>query len=207
MDNTAMLIFTIVTGLASVVGFILQIKDIFPKYRRYYTAATFVLFGVTIGFGLNSLTGTTVHLPASLSPRNIIGILLFGGSGVLIFFCFTAAAMLGNPERRSELSRIGSAVSGFLIFLLLFFINTFFPPTQEEREQIFTYDEQVACAVTAVSHQNFDRALVILDNAVAGLGLGDSRREIVDKLKTQIRSQQESAATIQLKSSVLPNAK
>ncbi len=202
-----MLIFTIVTGLASLVGFILQIKDIFPKYRRYYTAATFILFGVTIGFGLNSLTGTTIHLPASLSPRNIIGILLFGGSGVLIFFCFAAAAMLSNPDRRSELSRIGSAVSGFLIFMLLFFINTFFPPTQQEREQVFTYDEQVTCAVNAASHQNFDRALVILDHAVAGLGLGDPRREIVDKLKAQIRGEQESAATIQLKSSVLPTAK
>lgn len=207
MEQTAMLVFTIVTGLASLVGFILQIKDIFPKYRRYYSAATFILFGVTIGFGLNSLTGTTIHLPASLSPRNIIGILLFGGSGLLIFFCFAAAAMLGNQERRSELSRIGSAVSGFLIFLLMFFTNTFFPPTQQEREQVFTYDEQVGCAVSAASNQNFDRALIILDHAIVDLGSGDPRREIAEKLKAQIRLQQESAATNQLKSLIAPTSK
>jgi len=199
--------FTIITGIATLLGFILQIKGLFPQYRPYYTAATFILFGLTIGVGVTSITGMSIHLPASISSRNMLGILLFGGTGLLIFLCFAAAAMLGDPQRRTEVSRIGSAVSGFLLFLLLFFVNTFFPPTQQEREQVFTYDEQVTCAVTAASHQNFDRALVILDHAVADLGLGDSRREIVDKLKSQIRSQQESAATIQLNSSVLPTAK
>jgi hypothetical protein len=209
MDKTAMLVFTIVTGVASLLGFILQIKDIFPKYRRYYTAATFILFGVTIGFGLNTLTGTTIQLPASLSPRNLIGILLFGGAGVLIFFCFTAAALIGNPERRSELSRIGSAVSGFLIFLLMFFINTFFPPTEPPKSPVFTYDEHVECAINAAKLKNFDRSLVILDSAISdlGIGIGDSRRDTLDELKTQIRGQQADAATNQLKTSVLPTVK
>lgn len=199
-----MLAFTIITGVASLVGFILQIKDIFPKYRRYYTAATFTLFGVTIGFGLNALTATTIQLPASLSPRNIVGILLFGGSGMLIFSCFAACGLLSNPERRSELSKIGSAVSGFLIFLLMFFVNTFFPPSVVSQPPVFTYDEHIECAIKAAKQQNFDHSISILDSAVTNLTIesSDKRREAVERLKTQIRDQQTAAASEQLKAAV-----
>lgn len=198
--------FTIITGLITVIGFILQIKGMWPQYRTYYSSATFVLFGLTVGFGLSSISGTSIHLPESLSSRNIIGILLFGGSGLLIFMCFTATAVLSDVERRSEVSKIGSAVSGFLLFLLLFFVNTFFPPSQSEREPVFTYDEHVECALAAAKGRNFDRALVILDHATVSLDIGDPRREILDSLRIQIREQQANAATIQLKSSGSPTS-
>lgn len=187
--------FTIITGLATLIGFFLQIKDLLPNYRRYYFAATFFLLGLTLGFGLTSATQVSVNLPATLSPKNIIGFALFGGAGLLIVLCFTAAALVSDPKRRVEVSRIGSAVSGFLIFLLVFFSSSFFPAQPHEQPNYLTYDEQIEVAMSAAKRQSFDRAILLLTDAMRGLTTADSRRENLQKAIDDFRTQQATLPT------------
>jgi len=131
-------VFTTITGIFTLLGFILQIRGIYPQYRRYYAPATLFTLGLTVGFGLNSITGTSVYLPDNITPRNIFGFALYGGTGLLIFMCFSASLFIQDKERRSELSTIGSAVSGFFIFLLIFFTSTFFPGPGSEIKGVST---------------------------------------------------------------------
>src|SRR5689334_17905802 len=105
--------FTIITGIVTLIGFFIQVKDLFPRYRRYYSVATIFLFGLTIGAGIASLAHVTVNFPESLTTRNIVGLLLFSGSGLLIFSCFAASTIIQDEKRRNDVSKIGSAVSGF----------------------------------------------------------------------------------------------
>lgn len=187
--------FSIITGIITIIGFVLQIKGLFPDYRRYFSAATFFFCGLTVGFVLSSATQVNVHLPETVTSKNLVGFALFGGTGSLVFLCFTAALFISDPKRRSEVTRIGSAVSGFLIFLLMFFSSSFFPTLPDERPQYLTYDEQIECAMSALRRQSFDRALLMANDALKGLPAVDVRRTNLEKLIEQIRSQQAAIPT------------
>lgn len=163
--------FTIITGIATLVGFFLQIRGMLPQYRKYFAPATFFTLGLSVGTLIASIAGATINLPHSLTPKNILGFMLFGGSALLVFMCFVASGFTTDKERRSELSKIGSAVSGFLIFILLFFTTIFFPDSSSS----LTYDEQIQCAIYAIDHQNYERGLYLLRGAKSFLKPNDPR--------------------------------
>jgi|CXWL01.1.fsa_nt_gi hypothetical protein len=119
--------FSAITGIATLVGFYLQIRGLFPDYRRFYSLATFTLLGITIGFAVSEATQTTIELSATISPKNIIGFMMLGGSGLLVFLCYAASVLTSNQKASAQASKLGSAVSGFLLFLLIFFYRSFFP--------------------------------------------------------------------------------
>ena len=195
--------FTIITGLATLIGFFLQIRGLFPEYRRYYIAATFFLFGLTVGVGTASVTGVSIQLPETISARSILGFALYAGTGLLIFVCFAATAVVADPARRSELSKIGSAVSGFLIFLLLFFTSWFFP---SDSPNYLTYDEQIELVASAARKQSYDRALALIADGQKYLRKDDLRRANLDKLAAEIRAQQNALPTIGAPTPVTPSA-
>lgn len=178
--------FTIITGIVTLIGFFLQLKGLLPQYRRYYAAATFFLFGLTVGLVMASLAHVTVNFPEFLTIRTIVGLLLFGGSSLLIFICFTASALIQDEKRRNDVSKIGSAVSGFLVLLVLLGPSSWFPV----RQSLLTYDEQIETAISAAKKQNFDRALTLFQNTFESLPVGDSRRESVKQLIEETKKQQ-----------------
>jgi hypothetical protein len=207
LNETPMAAFSIITGIVTLIGFLLQIRGCFPKYRRYYSFGTLFLFGLTAGFALASLTGVSIHLPDSISAKNIMGFSLFGGAGLLVFVCFCASALISDSQRRSEVSKIGSAVSGFLIFLLIFFNGSFFPASPDERPMYLTYDEQVECARTAASRQNFERSLLFIEDLLKILPKDDPRRTNLEKFAEQVRSRQAALPTTEEPKSGAPIAK
>lgn len=194
--------FTIITGLATLVGFFLQIRGMFPQYRKYYSAATFFTLGLTIGTAIAAFSGTTIQLPQSITPKNLMGFLLFGGSAILVFICFVASAFTTDKDRRSELSKIASAVSGFLIFILLFFTSTFF----QDSSSSLNYDEQIQLAVYAIDHQNFDRGIKLLNGAKSMLKPNDPRLDGINSLIDKAIAQQAAIPTISTQTSGSPSA-
>lgn len=178
--------FTIITGVVTLIGFFLQLKGLFPRYRRYYSAATFFLFGLTVGVATASLAPITVNFPESLTTRTIVGLLLFAGTGLLIFICFTASVLVVDENRRNDVSKIGSAISGFLVLLVLVGPSYWFPAQQS----LLTYDEQMETAISAAKKQNFDRAVTLFQKALDSLPPGDSRRESVKELIEETKRQQ-----------------
>lgn len=179
--------FTIITGVITLLGFIFQIRGMFPEYRRYYTPVTIFMLGLTIGFGLSSITATNVYLPENATSRNMFGFALFGGTGLLIFLCFSASLFIEDKDRRSELSTIGSAVSGFFIFLLIFFSSSFFP---KPSENYLTFDEQMELVNSALNKENYHRALLLLEDQKKHLDKTDSRIPALDKIISNIHSSQ-----------------
>lgn len=182
--------FSAITGIATLVGFFLQIRGLFPDYRRYYSLATFTLLGVTIGFAISGITQTSVSLPSTISPKNIMGFILLGGSGLLIFLCFAASVLTSNQKTSEQASRLGSAVSGFLLFLLIFFYQSFFPTMPDERPLYLTYDEQIELTLSAFERRNFERGVLLASDALKVLPQDDIRRTELEKLIIRIREQQ-----------------
>src|SRR4051812_37804076 len=107
--------FAIITGVVTLVGFVIQVQGLFPKYRRYYTPITLVMFGVVVGTVVASLAGAKIEIAEPLTARNILGLVLFAGAGLLVFGCFAASVVIEDPVRRDHAATLASKVSGFLI--------------------------------------------------------------------------------------------
>lgn len=185
--------FAIVTGIATLLGFALQLRDLVPKYRKYYVPVTWLLLGLTAGLGFGAFANVTVLLPSTLSTRNVVGLLLFGGSGLLVFVCFTASTMIADEKRRREICQIGSAVSGFLIFLLLFFSSFCFPEpatSSTNNSLALSYDEQIECGLKHTQKGNFGRALEWFLEAKKSVRYGDPRYDSVDSLIAETKKRQ-----------------
>ncbi len=119
--------------------------------------------------------------------------MLFGGTGLLVFVCFTACTRIRDEKWRQEVSKIGSAVSGFIILLLFFFLS-FFPdgPTIAANNTMLTsYDEQVDFGLSHAKKGNFGRALEWFAEAKKAIRTGDPRHSSLDSLISQTKEKQE----------------
>ena len=179
--------FTIITGVVTLLGFILQIRGSFPEYQRYFSVATSFLLGLTVGGGMAGIAGAQIYIPETITARNLFGFGLFGGTGLLIFVCFAGSLFIDDEKRRSEVAKIGSAVSGFFIFILLFFLSSLFPT---QGKNYLTFDEQMQLINSAVIQKNYDRALILIEDQRRYLPQEDTRVAALEHLATEIRSKQ-----------------
>ena len=118
--------FTIVTGLITIIAFILQLAGAAPKYKKYLSHSVALFFGLTAGLLLNFSSQLHVTLPKEWFPRQVMGLLLYSATGILIFLLTIMGVLLEDPERRKSANHSTPAVSGFLIFALLFYWSAFF---------------------------------------------------------------------------------
>src|SRR5690349_10085654 len=118
--------FSIVTGIAGLISLILQVSDKFQERRNELAQLTMLLVGLTIGLFLNIALDVRVSFPIAATSKELVGLGLYGGSGMLVFVLFILAAVTSHAERRTMARNAAAAVSGFLIFLLIFFVDTFF---------------------------------------------------------------------------------
>ena len=121
-----MVYFTIVTGVATLVSLALQMAGVFPNHKKYLSHAMLLFLGMTLGLLLNITSSIHISLPETLSAREMLGLLLFSVTGILVFVLIILSVVTEDKQRRDTATRAASAVSGFLIFLLVFFVSTFF---------------------------------------------------------------------------------
>ena len=125
-----MLWFTVATGLATLLSLFLQVSGILGGDRKRYLAySTLFLAGLTIGLLLNAAFSVNVVFPETVTPRQLLGLGLYSGASLLAMVLIILGVITQDPDRRREARVAGSAVSGFLIFLLMFFLNSFFGRT------------------------------------------------------------------------------
>ncbi len=195
--------FTIITGLITFIGICSSNSRNVSEYRRYYTSATFFMLGLTVGFGLSSVTGTAIHLPDTITAKNLFGFALFGGTGLLIFLCFSASLFIPEKERRSELSKIGSAVSGFFLFILIFFPLHFFPGPPKK---FLTFGEQMTLIQRSLDRSDYDRALLLLKDKKKYLDKSDTRVPKLDEMILDIHELQMNFKGNPIESSSIDNS-
>ena len=118
--------FTIITGIATLVSLVLQLSGSLMQYKAHIRYATVFLAGITIGLLANVALSVNVHFPVPVTAKQLLGFLLYGLSGLLASVLFVVSVATNDPERRVAARNAASAVSGFLVFILLFFLRTFF---------------------------------------------------------------------------------
>jgi len=118
--------FTVVTGIATLVSLFLQVSGLLGEKRKYLVYSTCFLVGLTLGLLLNIAFSVNVSLPVTTTPKQLLGLLLFSATGLLAFILFILTVVVEDEGRRKAATVGASAVSSFLLFLLVFFLNSFF---------------------------------------------------------------------------------
>lgn len=104
--------FTVVTGLASLFGFIMQALDVFPKHERGRQALWMLAIGAFLGGLLSTLDIRTVSLDFKLTGYTMSMTAL----GALVLFFAVMAAFTENHTRRRGLYIVGGlAALAFVI--------------------------------------------------------------------------------------------
>ena len=121
--------FTLIVGFATIVSLVLQLSGFFEEAPQFLWYATFFLGGVTVGLLINVVSRVNFSMPGDLQAKQFVGLVLYLGTGALVFILFLLGAVLTNETQRSDAIKLGSAVSGFLIFSLWVFFYDFFGGT------------------------------------------------------------------------------
>lgn len=121
--------FALIVGIATLVSLVLQLSGFFeePPQALWYT--TFFLGGVTVGLFINVVSSVNFSLPVDLKAKQFVGAMLYVGAGALVFILFLLGVLLENETQRQAATKLGSAVSGFLVLSLWMFFNDFFGGT------------------------------------------------------------------------------
>ena len=107
-------IFIYITGFASLLGLILQLKDVFPKYRNLRKNILLVVLGTFIGSLLGGLRIVQIDLFTQQSPTQIIALIIGIGSCIIIGI-LTIGIILIKDTKKHEI------FFGSLALILLFF--------------------------------------------------------------------------------------
>lgn len=104
--------FTLVTGLASLLGFAMQIFDVFPSHAKGRQAVWMLLLGAFVGGLLATTDWRGMHLALTLDAFTLTMLAL----GALVVFFAVAAAFTADTRRRRGFYIVGGiAALGFTI--------------------------------------------------------------------------------------------
>jgi hypothetical protein len=175
--------FTLITGVAGLLGLLLQLKDAFPEHREVRKSIVLVVLGIFVGSVIASLLNSQFALAIPLTPFQIL-VAAFGG---VLSLLTIAAAFSPDPHKRSELW--GATGAGLFAFLLvLLFGGTF--NLREDKPIQLTMDESIEISVLHVRRGNYDRAIHFLDLAKTSISRKDPRYLAIEKQITELKIKQ-----------------
>jgi|GEM_PF-2437548 len=111
--------FTYITGVATLLAFIIQVRDVFPEHREARKAVLFLATGVFLGSILGSFNSVDIKLETEFHPVGLL-LLVFLAIIVLGLVVLTVVAVTSaDYQKRNELYNfIGGGVILFFFVLV-----------------------------------------------------------------------------------------
>ena len=174
-------LFTYITGIATLLGFVLQFRDVFPEHRELRKKVVLVIMGVFVGTLLGALQRVNVTVAAPLTWFPV----LVGALLLMLFIILLGALFAQEKERRKELYiAFGWLLVAVLIVLLVGWLAT--RESLKETKSLST-DELLILVDSNVSKGNYDAAIRWLEcirDRVSRLDQRfESATERIDELK------------------------
>jgi len=179
--------FTIITGLASLFGFAIQVFDLFPKFGRARQIVFLLLVGVFIGSLLRAIAPSSIKLNFQITGF-IIVLALF--AAVIIGFLI-AAAFTSEINKRGEFYTVAGI--GFGVFIVVLFLGSLVSgaidsPTIEKQK--VTISELNILAERAIQNKDYERAVMHLRTIESRVSNDDVRLKLVKEKIKQIELQE-----------------
>ena len=176
-------LFTYITGIATILGLFLQIKDVFPQHRETRKNVIFTILGVFIGTLIVSFQGINITLAVPLSGLG----LLVGAIIVVLFFVLMAAAFTSDNQKRDHLLGASFGI-GFLLCIILF--GYFLSQSPHLASQKITNDELLLLSDSNREKGNFEKSIYFLEKVKENLSSGDPRSEILKDKISELKKMQ-----------------
>ena len=152
--------FTIITGIITILSFLLQFKRIFPAHTEIKKAVLFWSLGAFVGSFLGSINGANINIELDGSPLYYLVILAqiaFLVSGLYFMFVGRVGPIHGE----------GPAAACLAIFLLLTFGQLFAAGVlHKDDEETLTLQETFKIARLNEELRAYDRALIFYRKAI-----------------------------------------
>lgn len=180
--------FSYITGVASLLGFLAQVLDWFPRYKEFRKYALIFLFGIFLGSLSNVFSSSAVIFNIEITGFVLLITLL----GLITLSFLLVGIFTSKPGKSDEIYQISTACGVLFIFVLIF---GSLPSIENESHNIrnekskLTITELNYLSEQAVIRKDFDRALMHLASIKSRLTPDDTRQ---GALKVKIEKVKES---------------
>ena len=183
--------FAIITGVATLIGFFIQMSDFFPTHRELRKMFVVFLTGVFVGSSVAALMTTEVKVGGVESPVDVAVVLLIALT-FLFFIVEGLRALLAqtDEDRESALARTGLGL-GAVILSLVIGAMAFAGPTSNDRLSV---DEVITLVQKHRRAAAYDRAIGLLQTAQRSLQKDDPRAATLGHLLAEVVREQGSYA-------------
>lgn len=134
--------FNYITGVASIISFVIALTPYFPKYKEYIRYLTVFFFGTLLGslFASASSQAVLVQFEGSVVQAMLIAA---AGISLVILIVIILSVALGGKVKESH-AVAGSSAAALFIFMMIFYGISFLPgPSVSARKNL---DESLGLA-------------------------------------------------------------
>ena len=118
--------FAILTGIITVVAFLIQLWDRKPAWKPYLARISWIGVGILVGLASRFVIEINVSGPERVTLLEGLGLLLFGGAGILIALFFLTYVFSENDSRSQKAYRTATDLTSTLAIALIMFSFLFF---------------------------------------------------------------------------------
>jgi hypothetical protein len=177
-------LFTYVTGIATLLGFVLQIRDVFPEHRELRKSIVLVIMGIFVGTLLGTLQRINVTIVAPLTWFPVLVAVL-----LLILFVILVGALFAQENQRRK--QLYIAFSWFLIaVLVVLLVGTLITRESPKDTESLSVDELLILVDSNVSRGNYDAAIRWLEFIRAKVSMNDPRSHSAAKRIVELKQKQ-----------------
>jgi hypothetical protein len=177
-------IFTYITGIATLLGLFIQLKDVFPQHRETRKNIILIILGLFIGTLIGSLQRINVNLAVPMSGLY----LLVGAIIVVVFIILISAIFTSDNEKRMQLFGV-SGTGTALLFLILCGHCMLQSPASKPFANI-TNDELLNLSEINEEKGNFERSIHLLEKVKENISSSDPRYKILEEKVSELKKKQ-----------------
>lgn len=147
----------------TVLGVVLQLRDVFPNYREIRKSALLIVFGIFIGSIIAVFFNFSFSFQVNIHPFILILIIIFCFATILEIILFIASLFIQEKDKHEIMQE--NLGSGIIVCLgLLVAIALAFGFSKESNEQdMLTANELMILSNYAESNKNYDKAIKYLE--------------------------------------------
>ena len=156
-----MTLFTYIAGIATILGFILQIRDVFPTHREARKSLLLLVCGVFIGSIIGSIRGIYISIQTPKNPLLMLAIIVLIVWALVLIWVAVFCLLTKDSKRREFLTNfLIVCLIGFgamMLFTALAYAPAFDPVTKN-----LEVGEILHLSNTHVENRNNDRAINLM---------------------------------------------
>ncbi|OHB50106.1 MAG: hypothetical protein A2Y10_14265 [Planctomycetes bacterium GWF2_41_51] len=178
-------LFTYITGIASLIGLVLQIKDVFPKYKNLRQSLLFLIIGMCFGtiLGGIQLLQLNLFLPEVQSTGEFLKTILVCAA-ILMVFILVIAGIFTNGHEGYFVFAV------FLSFFLIPIVSSMNTTKESEKISNLNIGDLKLLEDHYEKNENYERCIIILEEMKSELSRNDPRKKVIIQKIDEIKMKQ-----------------